>query len=56
MPKGKVLTFQGIGNPVLAFGDTANSAGGTQNSASVTILADDFIANGVTFQVEHRNF
>lgn len=50
VPKGKVLTFQGIGNPVLAYGDTANSAGSTQNSASTAILASDFIATGVVFQ------
>lgn len=50
VPKGKVLTFQGIGNPVIAYGDTANSAGSTSNSATTAILADDFIATGVTFQ------
>lgn len=56
VPKGKVLTFQGIGNPVLAYDDTANSAGSTQNSASTAILADDFIATGVVFQVYITQF
>jgi len=54
VPKGKVLTFQGIGNPVLAYDDTANSAGSTSKSASTTILADDFIATGITFQVKNE--
>lgn len=53
MPKGKVLTFQGIGNPVLTYDDTANSAGSTSNSASTVIQADNFIATGITFQVSH---
>ena len=51
VPKGKVLTFQGIGNPVLSYDDAANLAGSTSKSASTVIEADDFIASGVTFQV-----
>ncbi|XP_024370104.1 probable pectinesterase 53 [Physcomitrium patens] len=50
VPKSKILTFQGIENPILSWGDTANSAGSTQSSASTTIMADDFIANGIIFQ------
>lgn len=51
VPSGKVITFQGVGNPVLVYGDTANSAGSTQNSATTAILADYFIARGVVFKV-----
>ena len=53
VPKGKVITFQGVGNPVLVYGDTASSAGSTQNSASTAILADNFIAKGVVFKVKY---
>lgn len=56
VPKSKILTFQGIENPILSWGDTANSAGSTQSSASTTIMADDFIANGIIFQVGLLNF
>lgn len=48
--KGKTITFQGVNNPVIVYDDTAGSAGSTSNSASVTILADNFIARGVTFK------
>lgn len=51
VPKGKIITFQGVNSPVLVWGDTAGSSGSTENSASTTILADDFIATGVVFQV-----
>ncbi|KAG0592419.1 hypothetical protein KC19_1G250800 [Ceratodon purpureus] len=50
VPKGKTITFEGIGNPVLVYGDTASSAGSTSKSASVSILADNFIARGVVFK------
>lgn len=52
VPKGKILTFRGIGNPVLAYDDDATAAGSTSKSASTVISADDFIATGVTFQVQ----
>jgi len=50
VPKGKLITFQGNGNPTLVYGDTAGSAGSTANSASTAILADGFIAIGITFK------
>lgn len=52
VPKGKTITFQGVGNPVLVYDDTASSAGSTSKSATVAILADYFIARGVTFKVQ----
>lgn len=51
VPKGKIITFKGVNNPVLVWGDTAGSSGSTQKSASTAILADDFIATGVVFKV-----
>lgn len=50
VPKGKTITFQGVGTPVLDYDDTAASAGSTSKSATVAILADNFIARGVTFK------
>jgi len=56
VPKGKLITFQGNGNPTLVYGDTAGSAGSTANSASTAILADGFIAIGITFKVTMFSF
>jgi hypothetical protein len=51
VPKGKTITFVGTGDPVLEYDETAGEAGSTAKSASVSILADYFIAYGVVFQV-----
>ena len=51
VPKGKTITLEGEGDPVLVYGDTASSAGSTSKSASVSILADNFIARGMTFKI-----
>lgn len=50
VPKGKTVTFVGTGDPVLEYDETAGEAGSTAKSASVSILADYFIAYGVVFQ------
>lgn len=47
------ITFQGQGmqTTAISWNATANSSGGTFNSASVSVFSDNFIAKNISFMV-----
>jgi pectin methylesterase-like acyl-CoA thioesterase len=50
------LQGQGYTSTIIVWNDTASSAKGTQNSASVGVFADDFVAKNISFKVHHLTY